>query len=65
MKIVPLFGLAILLASCASTGFYNMTDDWCAAHLTASAAHCPNKGIQQRLANDERATRVAVNVAPD
>jgi hypothetical protein len=30
-----------LLASCASSGLYNMSDEWCARHADASAAHCP------------------------
>jgi hypothetical protein len=30
-----------LLASCASSGLYYMSDDWCERHLNASAARCP------------------------
>lgn len=30
-----------LLASCASSGFYYMSDDWCARHLEARPARCP------------------------
>lgn len=30
-----------LLTSCTSSGLYNMSDQWCASHLDASAAHCP------------------------
>jgi len=33
--------VAPLLASCASSGLYNMSDEWCARHLDASAARCP------------------------
>jgi hypothetical protein len=29
------------LASCASSGLYIMSDEWCARHLDAGAAHCP------------------------
>jgi hypothetical protein len=31
------------LLSCASSGFYNMTDDWCAVHPDATAARCPER----------------------
>lgn len=30
-----------LLASCASSGLYYMSDDWCASHLDAGPARCP------------------------
>ena len=30
-----------LLASCVSSGFYDMSDDWCASHLAAGPARCP------------------------
>lgn len=30
-----------LLASCASSGLYNMSDQWCARHADATAAQCP------------------------
>jgi hypothetical protein len=30
-----------LLASCASSGLYNMSDQWCAGHAQASTAQCP------------------------
>ena len=36
-----LIALMPLLASCASSGFYYMSDDWCARHLDAGAARCP------------------------
>ena len=35
--------VAPLLASCASSGLYNMSDEWCARHLDATAARCPEK----------------------
>lgn len=44
--------LASLLASCASMGLYNMSDDWCAAHAEASAARCPKD--QQRVAHNDK-----------
>ena len=40
-----------LLASCASSGLYYMSDDWCERHLAASAARCPeNQAENQELA---------------
>jgi len=40
-----------LLASCASSGLYYMSDDWCERHLNASAARCPeNQADNQELA---------------
>ena len=60
MRFTSIVALVLLLASCASSGLYNMSDDWCAAHLDASAARClPD---QQRVAEQER-ERVANNVA--
>ena len=47
-----------LLASCASSGLYYMSDDWCAAHLSASAARCPKD--QERVVHNDR-ERVADN----
>ena len=38
-----------LLASCASLGLYNMSDEWCAGHLDATAAKCPaNQALAHR-----------------
>jgi hypothetical protein len=42
MKVTAIVVLALLLAACASTGLYNMSDDWCTRHSNASAARCPN-----------------------
>jgi len=40
-----------LLASCASSGLYYMSDDWCERHLGASAARCPeNQADKKELA---------------
>jgi hypothetical protein len=36
-----LIAVVPLLAACASSGLYNMSDEWCARHLDASAARCP------------------------
>jgi len=30
----------ICLSGCVSSGFYLMSDEWCARHPEASAAHC-------------------------
>jgi hypothetical protein len=60
MRITSIVALVLLLASCASSGLYNMSDNWCATHLNASAARCP--ADQQRVADKER-ERVANNVA--
>ena len=58
MRITSIVALVLLLASCASSGLYNMSDNWCAAHLNASAARCP--ADQQRVA-DKELERVANN----
>jgi hypothetical protein len=58
MRITSIVALVLLLASCASSGLYNMSDNWCAAHLNASAARClPDP---QRVA-DKELERVANN----
>ena len=41
MASATLIAVTPLLASCASSGFYYMSDDWCARHLEAGAARCP------------------------
>jgi hypothetical protein len=60
MRVAPVAIVAIvsLLASCASLGLYNMSDDWCAAHREASAARCPND--QERVVHNDK-QRVADN----
>lgn len=41
-----------LLASCANSGLYNMSDEWCARHSDATAAHCPrNQELAHRTAS--------------
>jgi hypothetical protein len=58
MRITSIVALVLLLASCASSGLYNMSDNWCAEHLNASAARClPDP---QRVA-DRELERVANN----
>ena len=42
-----------LLASCASSGLFYMSDDWCASHLNAAAARCPENQTA-RLPGDDR-----------
>ena len=51
IRTIALSALLPLLASCASTGFYNMSDEWCAKHLDASAARCP-RDDERVAAND-------------
>lgn len=58
MRFIPIVALIPLLASCASTGLYDMSDAWCAAHVNASAARCPLD--RQRVADNE-SERVADN----
>jgi len=41
--------LVPLLSSCGSGGLFNMSDDWCRAHLNASEARCGTR--EQRVAN--------------
>jgi hypothetical protein len=50
MRIALSVVIVPLLASCASAGLYNMSDDWCAAHLNASAARCPQHDEERRVA---------------
>jgi hypothetical protein len=57
MRIALSIVLATLLASCAGAGLYNMSDDWCAAHLNASAARCPQ--IDERRVAAKDAVHVA------
>lgn len=45
-----LIAVTPLLASCASSGFYYMSDDWCARHLDAGPARCPEN---QRARNSD------------
>ena len=51
LRIMALSVLMPLLASCASSGFYNMSDDWCSRHLDASASRCPSDAARV-AAND-------------
>lgn len=38
-----------LLASCGSGGLFNMSEEWCRAHVNASAARCGSR--QERVAS--------------
>jgi hypothetical protein len=53
MKILTVMVLVPLLASCASAGLYNMSDEWCTAHVNASAARCPQNEEQRRVAAND------------
>ncbi len=47
-----LIAVVPLLTSCASSGLYNMSDEWCTRHLDASPARCPeNEGLAHRTAD--------------
>jgi len=54
MRITAVAVLVPLLASCASSGLYNMSDDWCATHLSASEARCPDHQESVAVNNRER-----------
>jgi hypothetical protein len=45
----------LMLASCASSGLYNMSDEWCAMHADATAARCP--GNQNQVLAHRTASR--------
>ncbi len=49
-----MFALVPLLTCCASSGLYNMSDDWCAAHVNASPARCPERLQERRVAVNEQ-----------
>ena len=51
LRAMILMAAAPLLASCASSGLYDMSDEWCAKHLDASEAHCPKD--HERVAANE------------
>jgi hypothetical protein len=59
MRITAIVAIVPLLASCASLGLYNMSDEWCATHTLASPARCPER--QERVAVEDK-ERVADNV---
>jgi hypothetical protein len=49
---LSIVALVPLLASCTSAGLFNMSDDWCAAHMGASESRCPKQ--QERVADTNR-----------
>jgi len=57
VRVSVIAAIVPLLACCASTGVYNMTDEWCAQHLSASAARCADR--QERVADHQQ--RIAAN----
>jgi hypothetical protein len=61
MKTAFIVVASSLLAGCASSGLYNMSDDWCAAHLDASAARCPENEEARRVAANDREHVVAAS----
>jgi hypothetical protein len=63
MKTAFIAVMSSLLAGCASSGLYNMSDEWCLAHIDASAARCPANEQARRVAANEReqARRMAAN----
>jgi len=64
VKAAVITALFPLLASCASSGFYNMSGTWCAAHVEATPARCPEHADARRVAaNKEHTTATEVAVS--
>lgn len=67
---LSLIAVMPLLASCASSGLYDMSDEWCARHLDASAAHCAQDQNARALSghpgstftSDTRASRAGEDI---
>lgn len=67
--------LILMLAGCASSGFYNMSDSWCESHPGASENRCPgntHKHLsasqswdQENLKKNDHGCPTAIYVAPD
>jgi hypothetical protein len=64
MRLIPIAVLVPLLASCASSGLYNMTNDWCAEHVSASEARCP-KDRDRVVHNDSEPVATTVVARDD
>jgi hypothetical protein len=64
MKIAIFAVLVPLLASCASSGLYNMSDAWCADHPSASLARCPQKDADRRVVANDSAHGADGEAAP-
>jgi hypothetical protein len=41
LRVTAIIAFVPVVASCASSGLYNMSDEWCAVHLDATAPRCP------------------------
>lgn len=54
MRVTVIVVIVPLLAACASSGLYNMSDAWCATHLSASEARCPEHQESVAVNNKER-----------
>jgi hypothetical protein len=54
MRIALIATLVSLLAACAGSGLYNMSDAWCAAHPGASLARCPKDDAERRVVVNDR-----------
>jgi len=58
MTVKAIIAALPLLASCASSGLYNMSDDWCKIHATATAARCSDNH-QDRTASGSSVVTVS------
>jgi hypothetical protein len=54
MRLITIIAIVPLLASCASLGLYDMSDEWCAAHTLASPARCPDHQERVAVRHSER-----------
>lgn len=56
--------ICVLLSGCASSGFYNMSDSWCAEHQ-ASENRCPGQSWdQESLKRNDHGCPTAIYIAP-
>ncbi len=56
MRVTVFVAIAPLLSACASSGLYNMTEAWCAQHVSASATRCPDHQPERIAERQERMT---------
>jgi len=54
MRIIFIGVLVPLLAACASSGLYNMSDEWCATHVSATPSRCPQDPERNAHSEGER-----------
>ena len=40
---IVLLCLTIIVSGCASSGLYQMSDEWCSEHINASATRCAGR----------------------